>query len=284
MGSAFPTVAVSHRRPLLSCAKRDAADVSRISRDLPKVAAVPKAPKPSIVSDSVAIPLSPQVAGGGGGDYGSVSNGGGGGGSEDGRAGDGAEPGWRLWLWPGVLARRYMQLLERAPLLTKVWTSAMLGMVSDVLAQKLESRGSTNGAGVNWRRAGALAVVGAVLTAPLFNWLYGVLERALPLDTVGGARARNLALQLFVDQGLAAPAWLLCFFPLFEVAESGSFDVEKISRTLRRDYLPSLKLTWMIFPVCQLLSFALLPSNLRVLVLNFVDLGYTAGLSMLKHA
>jgi hypothetical protein len=45
-----------------------------------------------------------------------------------------------------------------------------------------------------------------------------------------------------------------------------------------------MKLTWAVFPVFQLFSFVLLPTKLRVLVLNVVDLGYVAALSFLKHA
>lgn len=230
--------------------------------------------------------------GGGGMDGGRSSNGGnrsggGGGGGVDEPGGDSPWPGWRVWLWPVFFGRRYMAALDGAPLATKMVTAAVLGALSDLIAQAIEGRGGNAGerVGTDWRRVSALAAVGALLTAPLFHALYEWLERALPLGGLSaGQRTRNVALQLFVDQAVAAPAWLLAFFPMFEVAESGQWDGARIARGLRRDFLPSLRLTWTIFPFCQLLSFSLLPSNMRVLVLNVVDLGYTAGLSLLKHA
>lgn len=225
--------------------------------------------------------------GGGGSSYGGNGSGGGGGDGAHEPGGDGSWPGWRVWLWPVFAGRRYLAALDRTPLATKMVTAALLGALSDLIAQAIEARGVGAGerAGTDWRRVWALAAVGGLLTAPLFHALYEWLERALPLGGLSaGRRARNVALQLVVDQVVAAPAWLLAFFPMFDVAESGQWDGERIARGLRRDFLPSLRLTWTIFPVCQLLSFSLLPSNMRVLVLNVVDLGYTAGLSLLKHA
>jgi hypothetical protein len=245
---------------------------------------------------SASTPLLDDVRGGGGhgggsgSGSGSCSGGGGTGGSGYGGAGgcgDSTPPGWRLWLWPVVLLRRYLRLLDASPLRTKVWTSAALGAVSDLLAQAIESaRGADpDGPGVNWRRVFALAVVGAVLTAPAFHYLYDVLERVLPVGVGGaGGKVRAVLGQLAVDQLVAAPLWLVGFFGLFGAVEAGRFDGAEFAAKLRRDYVTTLKLTWAVFPVFQLFSFALLPSNMRVLVLNFVDLGYTALLSMISHA
>jgi Mpv17 / PMP22 family len=122
-----------------------------------------------------------------------------------------------------------------------------------------------------------------LLTAPMFHAMYEVLDMALPGSVKGWRAWRNTALQLAVDQFVADPIWLVAFYAMFSVFETGKFLPDQISAQIRRDFVPSLMLTWAVFPAFQLLSFVLLPTKLRVLVLNVVDLGYVAALSFLKH-
>lgn len=169
----------------------------------------------------------------------------------------------------------YFRLLEKRALQTKVVTSALLTLLSDLIAQTFEQGGKLIYDG---RRLFALFLVGGVLTAPMFHVLYGVLESALPT----GAGLGNLFAQLAVDQLIAAPLWLVAFFGLVALFE-GRFETGRVVRQMERDFVPTMKLTWTIFPPVQLASFALLKPSLRVLALNVVDLGYTTALSYIKH-
>lgn len=224
---------------------------------------------------------------GGGGSIGDGSggSGGGSGGNGGGEDASGDEfPGSQPWLWPMYLMKRYLALLDALPLRTKCVTAAFLGAVSDLIAQAVERAvGRDEERGTSWRRMWALAFVGAVLTAPVFHFLYEALESAIPVGVGGRIGVRNTAVQLFVDQVVVAPVWLVAFFALFGTAEAGRFEGDKVEAQLRRDFLKSLKMTWYVFPLVQVFSFSLLPSNMRVLVLNVVDLGYTAVLSLVKH-
>jgi hypothetical protein len=163
-------------------------------------------------------------------------------------------------------------------------TSGVLGALSDVIAQAIERAHGRGQDDIRWRRVLALAAVGALLTAPMFHAVYEVLDKALPGSVKGWRAWRNTALQLAVDQLVAAPIWLVTFYAMFSVFETGQVLPDQISAQIRRDFVPSMKLTWAVFPVFQLFSFVLLPTKLRVLVLNVVDLGYVAALSFLKHA
>lgn len=188
---------------------------------------------------------------------------------------------WSLWLWPLHGLQWYLAVLGSMPLRTKVITSTILSALSDIIAQSVEFSLGEGGA-YDWRRVTALALVGCLLTGPGFHMFYEYLEVCLPL--VGGiVGGRNLVLQVLVDQLAAMPVWLVGFFAVVQAVEIGKIDIEEIWLVMRRDFFPSLKLTWAVFPVCQLLSFGLLPCSMRVLVLNFVDIGYTAGLSYIKH-
>lgn len=171
----------------------------------------------------------------------------------------------------------YLALLDRHPLATKTITSGVISAISDIIAQAVAGASK-----VDWRRVFALFLVGFLLTAPLFHYLYEFLERRIPAHRGW----RNTVVQLFIDQFVAAPMWLAAFFPLVLLIELGSLDLSfftAITSQYRRDFLASVLLTWKIFIPTQALSFTLLPPSLRVLALNVVDLVYTAALSFLAH-
>ena len=208
------------------------------------------------------------------GSGGSGGNHGDGGDSSRGRGGDGGDNN-EDDTQSGLLSI-YMKLLSRHPLPTKVVSSTIITAISDVIAQKVS--GSEV---IEWRRVFALGLVGAILTAPLFHYLYEYLERVIPTK----AGVRNTIGQLAVDQLVAAPVWLALFFPLVAFVENGvtraAFKQTRDGYT--RDFAESLVLTWKIFIPSQAVSFAFLPIATRVLVLNVIDLVYTSVLSYISH-
>lgn len=239
--------------------------------------AVPSTPRAGLSArfGAAAMPYSR-----GGGRTGGAASGGGGGGSGGGSGGadgGGGESSFRF------LLRVYLEALDRRPLLVKVLTSAVISCVSDLVAQNFELWGAGKLSwlqqDIDWRRVAALGFVGAVLTAPMFHFLYDAMDAYIPSTR----NPLNTVAQLLVDQLIAAPAWLVAFFGLISVCE-GRFDLDSVKAQIARDYIPSLKLTWTVFPVVQLLSFAFIPKHLRVLTLNVLDLGFTGALSYIKHA
>ncbi|GAB0496595.1 hypothetical protein MMPV_007908 [Pyropia vietnamensis] len=128
------------------------------------------------------------------------------------------------------------------------------------------------------RRVAALTVVAMVFTAPAFHYLYTALEAVVP---VSAAAPRNVWIQLGVDQLVAAPIYLAIFFPAFGLL-SGRRVADVVAQT-RRDYLPSLRVTYAVFPVFQWVSFTFLPPPLRVLAVNVVDLGFNTVLSYMAN-
>lgn len=189
---------------------------------------------------------------------------------------------------PAKLLAWYLSLLSQSPLYTKMITAAFLGACSDIIAQHIEQRidiAIFSHPIIDYRRMFSLAIVGMFLTAPMFHVLYNVLENLIPVSTMSGWYAfRNTSLQLFIDQVIAAPVWLLAFYTMFATIENGTFNPHDIMQQIDRDFVKSMKLTWTVFPIFQIFSFALLPLHMRVLVLNVVDLGYTAALSLLQHS
>lgn len=168
--------------------------------------------------------------------------------------------------------RFYLRMLDKHTFITKVITSAILSSVSDLIVQKLEANEK-----IDLLRNVAFFLTGAVLTAPLFHVLYELFEHTIPATNV-----TNLVLQVACDQLIAAPLWLLAFFPFIAVIE-GCTDLSEIANTIRQKYVDGLKVTWIVFPAVQVVNFTLVPKHLRVLVVNICDLVYTALLSWLAH-
>lgn len=232
-----------------------------------------------------------EADGGGGGERGGggdsdggegCGSGGGSGGDADGAGGDGraSNPAARL-------LAVYLAALDARPLTVKAATAGVMAAAGDMLAQRLEQPPPPPGspprprgaflATLSPRRVAALTVVAAAFTAPAFHFLYAALEAAFPV----GAAARNVWIQLGVDQLVAAPVFLAVFFPAFGLL-SGRGVAEVVAQT-RRDYIPSLRVTYAVFPVFQWASFTFLPPPLRVLAVNVVDLGFNAVLSYMAN-
>lgn len=155
--------------------------------------------------------------------------------------------------------------------MTKMITSGLLSVVSDIFAQRLGSDKKK----FSIRRAFSLLAVGALLTAPMFHYLYAAFEVIKP-------RGLRVGVALVMDQLVAAPVWLVLFFTMVSAFE-GVREWKTIDNQIRRDFIPSIKLVWLVFPAVQVVNFSLVPVRLQVLVLNVCDLIFTAALSWIQH-
>lgn len=117
-------------------------------------------------------------------------------------------------------------------------------------------------------------LVGALLTGPMFHYFYAYLESTIP-----SISRRNVILQVLVDQLIMDPIWLALFLPALSILE-GEKDILK---GFGRQYKDGLKTAWAIFPLVQVVNFAVVPLQYRILVINVVDLLVTSVLSWIKH-
>lgn len=98
----------------------------------------------------------------------------------------------------------YMTLLNRLALARKVTSSTALTAISDIIAQKVSGVEA-----LDWRRITAMGLVSALLTAPLFHYIYNNLVRIIP-SKLG---VRNTITQLAIDQLIGAPFCLALIAP-----------------------------------------------------------------------
>lgn len=213
-----------------------------------------------------------------GGNRGGGGNGGGGAGGDGNRKGPFSTP-----------LALYAYLLRTFAIPTKAVTTGLLSLLSDFAAQRMDPAVSIWDA----TRGLTFAASGMIVTAPMYHYVFGILESALPAIS-----ARNVAAQVALDQFVAAPVWLVLWAGVItalkmqtrggENGNLGPRDIAKKWRTesvarIRREFWPVMRLTWTIYPVTQAANIALVPMQWRVAVMNIIDLVFTLGLSQITH-
>lgn len=197
----------------------------------------------------------------------------------------------------GLLAA-YLRALDSKPLTTKVITSGVICGVGDIMAQALAfkpvppAQAFTIGAfvkAIELQRFAIYGVIGAVWIAPVIHYWFDLLERLTkspkgPPTTFAGTMVKA-AKMVTLDQSIGAPLVNAGFMFLFTFATAlcaGTPGVKAARDALtmvRSSIWATLLVCWKIWPLANLLNFAFVPVNLRVLFLNFVGLGWNIYLS-----
>ncbi|KAF2839294.1 hypothetical protein M501DRAFT_1003870 [Patellaria atrata CBS 101060] len=169
-----------------------------------------------------------------------------------------------MWRW-------YQLQLKTRPLLTQSISTAILFGTGDVMAQQgVEKVGIKKH---NYARTGRMALYGGAIFGPAATTWYSILQRTINLRT----HNLTIAARVLADQTIFASTNLLVFLSSMAVME-GSDPKAK----LQSSYLEALKKNWMVWPWVQGVNFKLVPLEHRVLVVNFVSLGWNCYLSYLN--
>lgn len=99
---------------------------------------------------------------------------------------------------------------------------------------------------------------------PLATKWFQVLQRRINLPSA----QRTVVGRVAADQLLFAPTMIGVFLSSMSVLEGGS-----LSEKLERSYWPALKANWTVWPFLQLVNFALVPLQFRVLTVNVLNIG-----------
>ncbi|GFF64515.1 putative integral membrane protein, Mpv17/PMP22 family [Aspergillus lentulus] len=166
----------------------------------------------------------------------------------------------------------YQRSLVQRPLLTQSLTTACLFAVGDSLAQQaVEKRGISQHDVI---RTGRMALYGGAVFGPLATKWFQVLQRRINLPSA----QRTVLGRVAADQLLFAPTMIGVFLSSMSVLEGGS-----PSEKLERSYWPALKANWTVWPFLQLVNFALVPLQYRVLTVNVLNIGWNCFLSLLNN-
>lgn len=120
------------------------------------------------------------------------------------------------------LYSRYLDWIERKPLVAKSVTAAVVGSLGDIMAQSLEAHMANVVFVMNYRRLAAFFTSGLLFVGPFLHSFYevlGALRNYLDANVTKNKNVQALA-QLFVDQTLGAMMFLPTYFYVFELCEA----------------------------------------------------------------
>ncbi|KAL6705931.1 Protein required for ethanol metabolism [Coniothyrium glycines] len=167
--------------------------------------------------------------------------------------------------------RWYQMKLKTAPLLTQATTTAVLFATGDVMAQQgVEQRGLDKH---DLARTGRMAAYGGIIFGPAATKWYEFLVRRVNLPSTNGTILARVA----CDQFVFAPVNMGLFLSSMAYLEGAS-----VKQRLRDAYLPGYQKNLLLWPWVQFANFKFVPMDLRVLVVNFVSLGWNCYLSFLN--
>ncbi|KAF2798403.1 hypothetical protein K505DRAFT_321860 [Melanomma pulvis-pyrius CBS 109.77] len=167
--------------------------------------------------------------------------------------------------------RWYQAKLASAPLLTQSVTTAVLFATGDVMAQQgVEKVGLEKH---NLARTGRMAAYGGAVFGPAATKWYGFLASRINLSSKNGTIAARVA----CDQFVFAPVNMTVFLSSMAYLE-GSSPTER----LKKAWVPGMTNNFLLWPWVQGVNFKYVPLEHRVLVVNFVALGWNCYLSYLN--
>jgi protein Mpv17 len=165
--------------------------------------------------------------------------------------------------------QRYEVLARERPLLTGSVTSAVLWLIGDSIAQKIEGKSKQD-----FSRTVRLMCWGAFGFAPLAHFWYANLHRILPLNS-----SKHVIGKVLLDQTVFAASITSLLFTYNSIAEGNS------ARQKIKDSLwPTLKVNWMVWPAVQALNLSIVPPHLRLFVVNAVALPWSTYLAYVSNS
>lgn len=168
----------------------------------------------------------------------------------------------------------YMDALAQRPMLTKSVTCFVGGVLGDLLAQQ------TTGLPFDAARNLRLATFGLVFGGPAGHLWHRALDARFVAPAVRGSASqfRVVFSKLACDQLLFAPLATALLFVFLKVTEGGT-PVEAAA-FCAENWWRTLKANWMLWPAANLIAFAMIPQDLRILYSNAIGVAWCAYVSL----
>jgi len=169
----------------------------------------------------------------------------------------------------------YRASITANPLQTKMATSSILFAISDVLAQTVANSAKTTPEKIDYVRVARYFVFGAIVHAPLFSAFYDMLDATFD---------DNVVPKVIVDQVVFTP---FVFLPIFFGGMSllSGEGVDGAYARVRENawgITPTLINNWRVWVPANAVNYSL-PSDVRILFVNVVALGWTVYLSTVER-
>ena len=172
------------------------------------------------------------------------------------------------------LGQWYLKQTQIRPWTAAIVTGTCIVSASDVTAQKLEGNEE-----IDYRRLAALAMYGGIYSGAAHKVLYAGLEKAVPV--AWSKTSRTLA-QIGLSQFIHTPLIQLPVFYTWTGMARG-YDSNKIKQLLRDTYETTLFRNYVFWLPTTGLMYAVVPLQLRVLVMNSASYFWNTGLSLMTQ-
>jgi len=188
---------------------------------------------------------------------------------------------------PQQLWNKYLGQLDRRPLITKAWTSTIIGCIGDTIAQVLEARTKGIPFVFDTQRTAIYIFCAVAIGSTAVHYWYNFLDQKVANPNTVKGKWNRVFRQLAVDQTVGCTILNAGFyiahtivsavvmgrvFPLGALADT-------ITGKLSREMWPMLINNWKLWPAANFINFSLVPPQLRVLFANFVAIFWNIYLS-----
>ena len=191
----------------------------------------------------------------------------------------------------GAFAAYDAQMVKR-PIITKMWTSFIIGAFGDMLSQLLSK---TTGGGVDAYRMVPYGLSQLLYFGPVMHFWFQAVDGFGKLPVLAGSSSvvKTLAMTAF-DQTVGATLVISGFFMFFTVWSAvlaGTFFSTGLPALLATgaakvgaDLWPTLVANWKLWPAANFLNFKFVPLDYRVLFTNIVAIIWNIYLSAMVRS
>ena len=163
-------------------------------------------------------------------------------------------------------------ILTKRPLLKSIVTVTTLIGSADISCQLIEYKAQS----FDWKRFRNMLTIGAGYYGPMYFYYYGFLDRKLP-----GKSPRTVFLKVVIDQFLYTIPSLFVFYCIMGKLESKPN--AEIKEEIRLKYVPTYVTSALFWPAAQIVNFAVVPPNFRILYISSASFVWLIFLSYIKN-
>lgn len=172
----------------------------------------------------------------------------------------------------------YNRLLLRRPIVTNMVTTGFLFGAGDLSAQAFFP--SQDQAKFNFKRLARTIIFGGVVFAPIgVRWYLLLGKINVFRSTLGNSLVRVAADQLIFAPFIGIPL----FYSVMACFELNPNPVQEARTKLEKYWWTTLRNNWTVWPAFQLINFALVPAQFKLLAVNLFSIGWNCYLSYLLN-
>jgi len=165
----------------------------------------------------------------------------------------------------------YLHLLKYTPIQTKTATAMVLSYCGNVITQKVFEKNPR----MDHKRALKFVTYYLILM-PIAHYWYKFLDRLFEQKKKEKTDKKQNALvdstvlkKVALDELLFDPFCVVFFFTVISLLEGKNLN--QIVEKVKKEYWITQKMSWRIWPLVQLINFAVVPGELRLLFINMVS-------------